>query len=199
MKAIFKTIPFAMLAAGIFFLAGCSNAAGADTSVSSYSLGDKGPTGGTIVYVNKTAETDGWTYLEAAPEDLSNQYPFGLYNKNLQSYNLLTNVGNGKENTLKILDLSNNKNIAAYACDQFSLTAKKTGRTYKDWFLPSVSEFKQVCNVIGYSLPAKSYWTSSVSPTAKTSINSFIFLTNLKEHRFEARSKTHAVRPVRRF
>ncbi len=35
-----------------------------------YNIGDTGPAGGKIFYVNPTAASDGWTYLEAAPSDL---------------------------------------------------------------------------------------------------------------------------------
>ncbi len=38
-----------------------------------YSIGDTGPAGGFICYINPNYENDGWLYLEAAPEDESSQ------------------------------------------------------------------------------------------------------------------------------
>lgn len=41
------------------------------TEENEYNIGDTGPAGGLIFYINPNYETDGWRYLEAAPGDQS--------------------------------------------------------------------------------------------------------------------------------
>ena len=156
-----------------------ANATGSDevmtlTAVwkSDYKLGDVGPSGGVIIYVNDD-ENSTWKYIESAPSPLSESYFFGYY---IETGNInavigtTTEVGAGKANTKTIVDKlgdsaetreeddsykyidENGKekttNIhkriyAAKACFDYSVK-NSNNMTYDDWYLPSKEEFTKL-------------------------------------------------------
>ena len=156
-----------------------ANATGSDevmtlTAVwkSDYKVGDVGPSGGVIIYVNDD-ENSTWKYIESAPSPLSESYCFGYY---IESSNInavigtTTEVGAGKANTKTIVDKlgdsaetreeddsykyidengeEKTKNIhkriyAAKACYDYSVK-NSNNMTYDDWYLPSKEEFTKL-------------------------------------------------------
>ena len=133
-------------------------------NVKTYNIFDYGPTGGYVFY-DKGSYSDGWRFLEAAPEDLSytntsgtlvKAYPFGYYSKNRtattgtnSTVGTSETIGTGKTNTTALVNAmgtltytSSSGTIkgtyAAKACDEHSLI--KDGIVYDDWFLPSREE-----------------------------------------------------------
>ncbi len=148
-----------------------------------YSVGDTGPAGGLIFYVDSVSPKllpEGITYLEAAPAD---------YEKKLSEYKTLTSfpwsngknlstsatgkaVGTGKDNTAKIINVQGpgktEKSYAAEICDNLELGG------HSDWFLPSIGELtKMYTNLhINLKLPVEKrggfvgqgyyyYWSST--------------------------------------
>jgi len=101
-----------------------------------YSLGDTGPGGGLICYINPNYVADGWRYLEAAP--LSTEWS----GKSWGSYGTLIGgsgsaIGTGHTNTVIVYAWLNNNgesDCAAQLCNNLSYGS------YNDWFLPSLNE-----------------------------------------------------------
>jgi len=62
------------LAISVFFITSCEGVNDIYERGRDYSIGDTGPAGGIIFYVNQNYEDDGWMYLEAAPDDESVSY-----------------------------------------------------------------------------------------------------------------------------
>ncbi len=157
-----------------------------------YAVGQTGPAGGLIFYVNANAQTDGWTYLEAAPADLENKYTWGISG----SFETETGVGKGKSNTEKLKNAGLENFPAAEACVSYSEGG------CSDWFLPSCDEFKLMYENLHKNGQGNfrtgsdgKYHTSSEKPDSK-------------EYRFSfpdegmgsgERSKNIYVRPVRSF
>ena len=120
--------------------------------IAQYSIGDTGPAGG-IVFYDKGYYSDGWRYLEVAPEDLSSndkKIVFGYCRKSDYGANLgsgtTQEIGFGKINTKLLLDdmgdeayseksgSSKTKDYIAKLCGNYSFGG------YSDWFLPSFDE-----------------------------------------------------------
>jgi hypothetical protein len=140
--------------------------AAAETTVavaSDYNIGEKGPAGGLIFYINPNYEADGWKYLEAAPSDFPGNG--GLIKWNSGDYVYVATgatgvlIGDGISNTQKIVNMQGEGNYAAKLCDGL------TEGGYSDWFMPSKDEL----NLMYENLQLKSigsfepnyYWSSS--------------------------------------
>ena len=108
--------------------------AGTDSQSGSYKLGDTGPAGGLIFY-DKGVFSEGWRYLEAAPEGTDFTAKWGAYRQNVAGTG--TTVGSGKRNTQLIVDrlkqLGENDR-AAQICTGLEING------FKDWFLPCKEE-----------------------------------------------------------
>ena len=99
-----------------------------------FGVGLIGEAGGVIFY-DKGAYTDGWRYLEAAPEDYdgclgSIQYPNPLETDN--------NIGFGKSNTEILVTNDPGGSSIFAAADNFSVNGKS------DWFVPSRDELIEI-------------------------------------------------------
>ena len=105
---------------------------------SDYNIGDIGPAGGTIFYINPNYQSDGWKYLEAAPTDFLGSNKNGSipwYNGNyVETGATGIVIGTGKSNTKKIVNIQGSGNYAAKLCDDLMLNG------YNDWFMPSKNE-----------------------------------------------------------
>lgn len=98
-----------------------------------YEVGDTGPAGGTIFY-DKGTYSDGWRYLEFAPDDFRSVY-WGVYGLDITGTE--TGIGSGKKNTeliIRVLNRRGEKGMAAQLCSSYILNS------YNDWFLPSKDE-----------------------------------------------------------
>ena len=134
-----------------------------------YKVGDKGPAGGIIFYVNPDYEegssdsAKNWKYLEAAPASWSTEFAWG---PNGSEYNTEEGVGKGKSNTEKLMSMvSETVNFpAAKACDDYDCTNSETGVVYDDWFLPSYGELDKLYAIRdkldSVSVSYDDYWSS---------------------------------------
>lgn len=129
--------------------------------VSFKTAGQIGASGGYVFY-DKGETTNGWRYLEAAPNDLtyngSNVMTWGCYGSIIGQTQAI--VGSGLENTLRILSVCTNNGTAAKVCDAYSVNG------LNDWFLPSIEELKifYLSSVGAYTIPTASpreYWSST--------------------------------------
>ncbi|MDR2633448.1 MAG: DUF1566 domain-containing protein [Treponema sp.] len=122
-----------------------------------YKIGDTGPSGG-IVFYDKFSSSGGWRYLETAPVETEQQFPWGDVGVGGTS----SALGDGKRNTQLIVEELRKKRIggAAQYCDDLEYGG------YTDWFLPSNDEL----NLMYQNLKEKGlggftndvYWSSSV-------------------------------------
>ena len=105
-----------------------------------YNVGDRGPANGWIIYKKPVAsgqsEETCWQYLEAAPVDS----PISVWSnvKDKLVGGTSTGVGNGQDNTKKIMAQAGHTASAAKVCND--LVVKYNGQTFKGWFLPSMDE-----------------------------------------------------------
>jgi hypothetical protein len=141
-----------------------------------YNLGDTGPAGGWIFYINSNAYTDGWKYLEAAP---TSQAMSPWSTQLTSSLGTSTDIGTGKSNTATIVTAVNGASetdTAAQVCDNY--TNLYNGTTWDDWFLPSRDETQQMFNNLhkkglGNFTESTYYWTSSDNGILAWQLNFF--------------------------
>jgi hypothetical protein len=122
-----------------------------------YKIGDKGPAGG-IVFYDKGVVTNGWRYLEAAPNDIG---PAQWGSRGTEISGINTAVGTGKANTQRIVPVLEQagEDGAALLCTAMNING------HTGWFLPSKDEL----NLMYVNLKAKGlggfgngqYWSSS--------------------------------------
>jgi DUF1680 family protein len=102
-----------------------------------YALGDIGPAGGYIFYVNPNYAADGWRYLEAAPFDQSAGAKWGCFRAEIPGARGI-DVGTGRQNTTDMENGCATPGTAADLCLSCSLNG------FNDWFLPSIEELTQM-------------------------------------------------------
>ena len=152
-----------------------------------YSVGDNGPAGGRIFYVNPNSSAS-WRYLEAALSDFDETYSICSDSSDLSSYSNDTDFGTGTSNTQC---LKNNVNSAAAKCTSYTYGG------YSDWFLPSLVElqemFKQSSAVLGI------HGVHASSSIVSNDKNKVYTVTDGASASSAAISDKLAVRAVRRF
>jgi hypothetical protein len=123
-------------------------------------IGDTGPGGGIIFYVNP----DGFTmtdtgeechYLEAAPSDMTESLAWASLGSGYPD-GTAGGIGAGRKNTALIL-ATDAEAPAAKACKNLTVGEKD------DWFLPSKDELHELCkNRDSVGIPSTGwYWSSS--------------------------------------
>jgi hypothetical protein len=104
-------------------------------SMREYAVGEVGPAGGYIFYVNPENEADGWRYLEAAPFNASEGAKWGCFRTAIEGARG-EGLGMGRRNTMDMEAGCDVPGTAADLCVNFSLNG------FRDWFLPSMGELK---------------------------------------------------------
>ncbi|GHU24271.1 hypothetical protein FACS1894172_10490 [Spirochaetia bacterium] len=101
-------------------------------TAATYTVGDTGPAGGIIFYIDTGTYGGGeWKYLEAAPADIPGLFVWATTNTNIATD---VATGKGQANTAAILAVESSAPAAA-ACVDYG-----NGTAYDDWFLPSKNE-----------------------------------------------------------
>lgn len=157
-----------------------------------YSIGDKGPAGGIIFFINPEFKRDGWKYLEVAPDDIGSA-KWSSRKKNISGAKGIP-IGTGKKNTLAIIDSIEEERIAARLCAEYR------GGGENDWFLPSRDELDLIYKLLHkrkfLKLPQKLYWSSTESDVGRFAWSQHFFTGSqysLYKHEFLL------VRPIRAF
>ncbi len=164
-----------------------------------YAIGDRGPAGGWIIY-DKGDNSEGWRYLEAAPED---QTPASWRHKGLVKWGCHgtsipearhTAIGKGRANTKAIIKTCDEPDTAARKCAEYR------GGGKDDWFLPSREELNLVYTVLYQQgqgdLRMGEYWSSSETSNGRYAWN--INFTNGKQL-YGNKYPKYRVRAVRAF
>jgi hypothetical protein len=128
-----------------------------------YAIGDTGPGGGIIFYVDTTGFTITDTnelchYLVAAPEDMAEGLAWGPFSYTNAIEGTEWGIGTGRKNTALILAWHTDT-PAAKACDEYENNNKT------DWFLPSYNELNLLYTNKNYvdNLYDDWYWVSTFS------------------------------------
>lgn len=144
---------------------------GGGTSVVTYAIGDTGPAGGLIFYIDE-ADAYSWTYLEVAPAETewTTGKEWGDDGTLIGGDAGLIGIGEGQAATTAIVAHMEVKYItdtAAQFCDALSHNG------FDDWFLPSKDELNAIWdNLVNNGIGSNSgvggfayvsYWSSSES------------------------------------
>jgi hypothetical protein len=131
-----------------------------------YAVGDTGPAGGLIFYVNPDYDRDGWRFLEAAPFDQSAGAKWGCFRREIRGARS-TAIGTGRQNTADILAACGDPGTAAYLCATLRING------VEGWFLPSRDELAEMYRALRATGLADfgdsgiadnfTYWTSTQS------------------------------------
>jgi hypothetical protein len=204
MKNNRSIITGAVLALLLLLTTGCDLTGG---GVITYAIGDTGPSGGIIFYIDE-ADAHTWTYLEVAPA--STEWSFtqwGAHGTEIGGDAALTGIGDGQAATDTIVqylaDHTSETGRAAQLCD--GLEHYYDGTTYEDWFLPSKDELNAIWDNIvndgsgnnsgvgGFA--NDSYWSSSEGNSDKAWIETF----NVGNQYQSIKNNNAQVRAVRAF
>ena len=187
-----KTLVILLVAfAAVSLFVSCRN----NPTDTGYKIGDRGPAGGYIFYINENAGSGEWKYLEAAPEDLSGSYKWGSDG----THGTDTAIGKGQSNTKALMEAKKNDSSlsfpAAEECDKYTYGG------YDDWFLPSSEELNEMYKNLasadkGGTWQEGWYWSSSEKDSDHTYYQSF--LTGSPSDNLRG-NNTNCVRPVRMF
>ena len=138
-----------------------------------YSVGDTGPAGGLIFYVNPDYKTAGWRYLEAAPASTEWKDMNWSNIKDALAGASGTAVGTGKANAASIIGQLGHTASPAKLCDDL-ITAE-----YSDWFFPSKDELNLIyLNLVVAGLggfTSDYYWSSSEIDAKYAWLQSFFY------------------------
>lgn len=165
-----------------------------------YKVGDTGPGGGIIFFVDRFDEHSGFTYLEVAPVGTQVQRSWATDVNSNQTTAVSgadsKALGGGYQNTLDIV--AQTGNVAATCAAAYCADLTSGGQS--DWYLPSLAEIKMVWSVVHLDLnvggfASDSYWSSSETdaPTAWTQY----FHSGNEAN--DDKTNAYYVRPVRRF
>lgn len=124
-------------------------------------IGDTGPAGGWIFYIDKENEFE-WTYLEAAPGDAQASTWSNITNELIGTTE--TGVGSGKANTEAIIAQAGHTTSSAQRAVDY--TSVHNEIIYEDWFLPSRDELNLMyenlhLKGLGNFAAVMQYWSSS--------------------------------------
>ncbi|TVQ25334.1 MAG: hypothetical protein EA382_07110 [Spirochaetaceae bacterium] len=188
----------------VLVLFACSNPAGPDlaadiqgSETNGYSIGDTGPAGGWIFYIDVENEHD-WTYLEAAPTDASESVAWSNISQYFGLGVLSGNIGRGASNTALIVAQDGHTESAA----QVALDYEAGG--FDDWFLPSNMELEAMRDNLHLAgignFAVAQHWSSMEMGTGSPNSGRFVDFGN-PDSPWGAvtKSSTRRVRPVRSF
>jgi hypothetical protein len=169
-------------------------------STFAYKVGDTGPGGGIIFFVDRFNEYPDFTYLEVAPVSTEVQRTWATNVFSNQSFAASgansKALGGGYQNTLDIV--AQFGNVAATCAGVYCDALVSGGQS--DWYLPSLGELKLVHDVVNYYLNSgsftfSSYWSSSQNGSS----SAFTQVVNGGYQNTGSKGAANYVRPVRRF
>ena len=166
-----------------------------------YKVGDTGPGGGKIFFVDRFDEYTGFTYLEVAPVGVEVQRTWAT-NANSNQTTAVSGadsraLGAGYQNTLDIV--AQTGNVAATCAAAYCADLTSGGQS--DWYLPSLGEMFLIYRTVYLELSVGGfaygqYWTSSEYSAANAWFQSF---QDGGQSTYPDKSYPTYVRPVRRF
>ncbi len=172
----------------------------AQRTASSYTVGMNGPAGG-IIFYDKGEFSNGWRYLELAPQGAEMTKMWAPNNEMTAGvFDVDDEIGRGEDYTGKIVrtyaNTTSGNEYAAQACESLSYGG------FNDWFLPSHAELVEIYSKVhkeglgGFARDL--YWSST---EWKDGSNSYAYYLNFDDGSQYVSSKMDSlkVRPVRAF
>jgi hypothetical protein len=169
-------------------------------STFTYKVGDTGPGGGIIFFVDRFNEYSGFTYLEVAPVSTQVQRTWATDVNSNQTTAVSgadsKALGSGYQNTLDIV--AQTGNVAASCAAAYCADLVSGGQS--DWYLPSLAEIKMVYDVLYVNLGVGGfasglYWSSSEYNSSDSWIQNFMVGVQINY----PKTITLYVSPVRKF
>jgi hypothetical protein len=174
-----------------------------------YKVGDVGPAGGYIIYVNPNYTKGSWKYLEVTEEDLIvngvSKFAYGGSGTIIGGNATSITIGAGDANTKAIVDvLGTSGNYAALVCSNYFV--EKDGKKYTGWYLPNSGELALVYNLKTSSPSLETtwatdgiYWTSSEITDMDNEAAIIDFNTSSTAYYIDDnKNNTYAVRAIRK-
>lgn len=174
-----------------------------ESNTFAYKVGDTGPGGGVVFFVDRFKEYSDFTYLEVAPSSTEVARTWATDVNSNQTTSVTGSdsraLGGGYQNTIDIVAQSGNVSAtcaAAYCADLVS-----GGQS--DWYLPSLAELVLIYRVIHLDLSTggflnSSYWTSTEFPSSPDGAATVGFLTGGPSTNV-TKNTSARVRAIRRF
>ena len=165
-----------------------------------YKVGDTGPGGGIIFFVDRHDEYSGFTYLEVAPVSTQVQRTWATdVNSNRTTAVSGADskaLGGGYQNTIDIV--AQTGNIAATCAAKYCADLTSGGKS--DWYLPSLAEIKMIYEVVHLNLGVGGfvsdfYWSSSETTSTEAWLQGLFYGSRAKEQK----NFLTYVRPMRKF
>lgn len=165
-----------------------------------YKVGDTGPGGGIIFFVDRYDEHTGFTYLEVAPvgTEASRTWATNVNSNRTTAVSGADSrkLGAGHQNTLDIV--AQTGNIAATCAAAYCADITSGGQS--DWYLGSIAEIKMVYDVVHLQLGVGGfsnyyYWSSSEFDATIAHHQSFSDSSTALSYK----TSSYYVRPIRRF
>ncbi len=185
-----------IISAALFITAAAAVSGSAVDKAKEYKIGDRGPAGGWIFFDRgadiKPDDEVQWRYLEAAPEDQSDEAAWND-GDSVATGAKGTAVGAGSMNSAKIIKLLGKNAKAAKICSEY-----KGGNT-SGWYLPSKNELNLMYENLKKNgtggFADMEYWSSSESDEA------YAWYQDFKDGAADSNTKTNRlrVRAVRAF
>ena len=187
-----------------YTVSGLTTATESVTPTGSWSLGDTGPGGGKIFYVNTSGFACGPTlsetcyYLEVAPIGANTTKDWAVSANRTSSAGASgTVIGSGYQNTMAIINQGNSNSAAAYAQEY-------RGGSLSDWYLGTRLELYQIyvnratiftgTQVINTEFPGE-YWTS----TEANASQAYSYRIYDNQGPWPNSKTSNSVRPIRSF
>ncbi len=164
-----------------------------------YKVGDTGPGGGIIFFVDRFNEYTGFTYLEVAPASaqVTRTWATGANQSAAVSGADSGALGDGYQNTLDIVAQAGNVDAtcaAAYCADL-------TSGGQSDWYLPSISEIRKIYTVVHLDLGVGAFNSTGTYFSSSEFVGPQVWGFGFQFGTPNNQNKNSAlfVRPVRRF
>jgi uncharacterized repeat protein (TIGR02543 family) len=158
-----------------------------------YEVGDRGPGGGRIFYVNPNYLTDGWAYLEAAcweqsqdiREDNTHIWAYLIWGYGITSGDG-EEIGDGLANTemwelnIEYGGSDDPEGVGGYSAFRMCLAFRYEHHNinFDDWYLPSSGELVEIYDSLVdsdiSSYPAQGFWSSTENTTTQATYVSFV-------------------------
>lgn len=174
-----------------------------ESNTFAYKVGDTGPGGGVIFFVDRFNEYSNFTYLEVAPSSTEVARTWATNVNSNQTTSVSGSdsrgLGGGHQNTIDIVAQSGN--VAATCAAAYCADLVSGGQP--DWYLPSLAELLLIYRVVHLDLNAggflnSTYWTSTEFPSSPDGAATVGFLTGSPSIN-APKNTSNRVRAIRRF